>query len=151
MSWSSLIDIQPCAGPDPTLAARSHCIQRIVMHGLTISSSSLLVFILTLSNTLVVAAPRAAVSPVPPKAAAAINVLESALNVRSASCKIRGACSVLSPPDTCCGTCILVDSLIVSQDTCSQLRLTSQHILINFLFVGLLQPSRVSLTLVMQQ
>ena len=83
---------------------------------LTISS---LAFTLALSSTVAFAAPRAIVSV--PKAAVVVNVLEDALNIRSASCKIRGACSVLSPPDTCCGACILIDSTIVSQDACSQL------------------------------
>ena len=99
-----------------------------MMRGFTICS---LASILALSSTVAVAAPRAAVSPVPK---AAVNVLERALNVESASCKKSGPCSSLRP-DTCCGACILIDSPNVSQDACSQQVLTPQHILINFLFM----------------
>ena len=91
-----------------------------------------LAFILAFSSTVAIAAPRAAVSPVP--RAAAVNVPETPLNIGSASCKIHGACSSLSPPGTCCGACILINTAVVSQDTCSQQVLTPQHILINFLF-----------------
>ena len=89
------------------------------MRGLIISS---LAFILALSSTVAVAAPRAAVSPVPkgPKGPPGGGSPHH-------GCKTRGACGAKSPPGTCCGTCILIDSAIVSQDACSQQVLTAQH------------------------
>ena len=84
----------------------------------TVSSLAL---ILALSSGVAIAAPKSAVSE-STVGNAAVNDLEGAsasnLNVERASsgCKIHGPCSVLSPPDTCCGSCILIDSAIVSQD-----------------------------------
>jgi hypothetical protein len=98
------------------------------MRGLTISS---LAFILALYSTVAVAAPKPGVSPLPyPRAAGRKKrvVEEVVLKAESPSCKIRGACSSLSPPDTCCGACILIDSAIVSTRYSSPLsifRLTS--------------------------
>ena len=85
------------------------------MRGITISS---LAFILALSSTVAVAAPKAVV-----------NVLEGDLNVRSDSCMKSGPCSVFSPPRTCCGICNLIDAEMVSQDEmiCLQQVLTPQH------------------------
>ena len=85
-------------------------------------------FILVLSSTVAFAAPRGAVSP-PPKAVAAVGTL----NVRSASCKIHGACSVFSPPDTCCGTCVLVGEVAVSQSCFSHSSESTDFLLTSYL------------------
>lgn len=159
----------------PRSSFRSHCIYRMfAMRGLTISS---LVFILALSSTVAVAAPRAAVSPVPNIASStsckisghcsifnpeiccgACELIDNEAVGRDAcsqpfsilinlpfhkgfcrddnvTCKMHGACNILSPPRTCCGSCILIDAFTVSpsQDACSLH--TPQHILINFLFI----------------
>jgi hypothetical protein len=105
--------------PNP-ISLQPHCIYRIIMRGLSLAPAFI---ILVLSSTLAFAAP-----------GAAVNVLEGDLNVRSASCKIHGTCSVFNTA-TCCGTCILITDVAVSQRAFSQQVLIPQHIFIDFLIM----------------
>jgi hypothetical protein len=104
------------------------------MHGVVSS----LVLILALSTTVTIAAPKAAVSE--SRAANAVEEasVSSSTTVESAStgCLIHGTCSILSPPDYCCGFCLVVNSATVSQDT-RHLR----KFRLAFFFVGLLRAS----------